>query len=281
MNDENTPRSDDSMDTDASYDDVVLDADDIVVDALRSTPHDLDELFATRAIGSALESLTAPTTTVRPLQSGSVQRRWAPIGAAVAAVLVLVVVGVISIRSDRGGGSFAADGDQSKSSATRSSETMTEDAVDSEYDTATEITGGNETSGSGDISTDSEASADAEADSMGAVPPVGPDPAYLGDFDDIDSLRSSIDSGNSSKWSNDRSGSDYEGVDGDDAVSDDPMTEAPNRDVLIDVNTCSRELAARGHQVYGWAMVADRPFVVVEDAASGRVQVFDAMTCTA
>lgn len=281
MNDENTPRSDDPMDTDASYDDVVLEADDIVVDALRSTPHDLDELFATRAIDSALESRPAPTTTVRPLRSGTGQRRWAPIGAAVAAVLVLVVIGIVSIGSDRGGGSFAADGSRSNSAASRYDEAMTEDVIESEHDTATGATGGNDAPRSSRAAGDSEASADTQADSMGAAPQMRPDPAYLGDFDDIDSLRSSIDVGNSSEWSNDGSGSDVEDVDGDEAAIDDPITEAPRRDVLIDVNTCSRELAARGHQVYGWAMVADHPFVVVEDVASGQVQVFDAMTCTA
>lgn len=250
MNDDTAPRPD-GPSTDGTDDEW----DDDTLRELRSVPDDMDELFARRAITTAIESVlpypestserSAGSGTSRRSRRGRRPRRLVTLGAA-AAVLLVVLVVAVSTRLPRDGSSLATRDRADDASG------MSADAIES--------TGGREGG-------DRYAGTAGRAGTSDALP----HPMYLGRFGDIDDL---MDRSREAARSIPRTS----GVD----ATEDPGGIPPTVSSPAEgVTECVERLAARGFTVIGWAVLDDARVVVAEDRTSGTVQVFDAMTCTA
>lgn len=257
MNDDTAPPPDGpSADgTDEEWDDDTL-------RELRSVPDDMDELFARRAITTAIESVlpdpesaserSAGSGASRRSRRGHRPRRLVTLGAAAAVLLVMLVVAVsTTLPRDR---SSLATRDRADDASG-----MSADAIES--------TGGREGG-------DRYAGTAGRAGTSDALP----HPIYLGRFGDIDDLmdRSREAARSIPRTSGDDAAEDPGGA-GEDRGGIPPTVSSPAEGVT----ECTERLAARGLTVIGWAVLDDARVVVAEDRTSGTVQVFDAMTCTA
>lgn len=249
------------MNDETNTDPIDTPADPDVVEALRSTPEDLDEVFARRAISEALaplrtssepsdEELPRVTRSRVRRRSRSRTRSW--IGAAAAAVVVVIVATTAVVTSRRSSPLAIPD------SATGAAESQRADFQAGAPHSA-------------DETHDAAQPGEDASEGIDALP-------YLGDFFDTAALVALVDELEARDGPETTDGTAPEAS----GPTDEPSA-AGSGDLgsRRDVIECAEELGDAGYTILGWATIDDGAVVVVSEPSLRRTQVFDATTCTA
>lgn len=268
MNDDTTPPPEHPIRGDEPVTDEP--ADDAVLEALRSLPDDMDELFARKAIAVALDTMspqsdTTPQSDTMPQspRRTSSRRRLVQVGAVAASIVVATLVGIVSMRSSGQSASFAT---RSNDAATAGMDSGTDAVAENSHDESQASTGAPRPEEMAADDTTSDATGAMGTTATRPLPPI-----HLGRFDSIDSLLARVHDGMS----------DPTAVDGTRVEGTDDDTSDPDVDVAASIMRCAQQLSDDGYLIRGWASLVERPVIVAGTPEHAGLQVFDAITCTA